>query len=665
MSRICLFLSCIFLSVGSFGQNLKKILKEADDMYNEGVYRTAAIHYQDALKLAPDDPLTNYKMGVCQLHSANKTKALAYLDKAYKSAPTVDPDVHYHLALANHYCLKFKEARKLYESYAAANKEDPEVAESVGKRLLECKYGEELVAHPVSAKIINLGKDINSKYDDYVPVIKADESEMVFTSQREGTTGGGKNENFDSYYEDIYISYQVNGAWTSAKNMGDPVNTDMEDASIGLSPDGSKLYIYRDDNNGDLFFSKLNGAVWSKPQPLKEVNTKYGELHCSISPDGNSLYFSSNRPGGFGGFDIYKITKNARGKWQEPQNLGPKVNTKYDEDAPFIHPDGTTLYFSSKGHTSMGRYDIFLTHFVSDAWSEPENLGYPINSPDDDIYFVLSADNRTGYFSSAKEDTYGEKDLYKIIMPREVLATEVATQKVSTNDPLVKKNLNLSIAQAPTVNPITVLKGTIRDAVTKQSLEATILLTDNGKNELMSEMQSNQTTGKYLVVLASGKNYGISVEKPGYMFHSENFDIHPSADYQEKVVDVELKKISVGTKIILKNIFFDFDKATLRHESTAELERLYAILSQTTIVIQISGHTDNKGTPEYNKSLSEKRAKAVVDYLVAKGIPASRLKYSGYGAEKPLAPNTKHDGSDNPEGRQLNRRTEFEIISEK
>jgi outer membrane protein OmpA-like peptidoglycan-associated protein/tetratricopeptide (TPR) repeat protein len=648
-----IFIFLFFLSVfSSHAQNLKKILKEADGLYEDRIYRTAALRYLDALQIDPNDPSTNYKMGVCQLHSANKTKALPYLEKAYKASPDLDPEIQYHLAKAFHYCSKFKEARKMYEAYAKANTQDPEVTEAITKNLLECKYGEELLAHPVSAKIINLGKEINSKYDDYVPVIKADESEMVFTSQREGTTGGGKNENFDSFYEDIYISYQINDKWTSAKNIGGPVNTDMEDASIGLSPDGGKLYIYRDDNNGDIFFSKLNGVVWSKPQPVKEINTKYSELHCSSTPDGNELYFSSNRPGGFGGFDIYRIAKNEKGRWQEPQNLGPKINTKYDEDAPFIHPDGTTLYFSSQGHTSMGRYDIFLTHLVNGTWKEPENMGYPINSPDDDIYFVLSANNRTGYFSSAKEDTYGEKDLYKIIMPREELNTVVATK-------------SLAIAQAPTINPITVLKGTVRDALTKQPLEANIELTDNSKNLLISEMQSNGTSGKYLIVLSSGKNYGISVEKPGYMFHSENFDIPISTNYQEKVVDIELKKISVGTKIILKNIFFDFDKATLRKESTAELERLYTIMVQSTIVIQISGHTDNKGSAEYNKSLSEKRAKAVVDYLVTKGIPASRMKFSGFGADKPIAPNAKPDGSDNPDGRQLNRRTEFEILSDK
>lgn len=665
MNKLALLWACVLFSFIGHSQNLKKILKEADALYEERIYRTAFIHYQDALKLDPTNTETQYKMGVCQLHSATKTKALPYLEKAYATNPTLDPEIQYNLAKAYHYCLKFKEAKKYYELFGKTNMADPEITESIKKRIAECTYGEQLIANPVSAQIINLGKEINSKYDDYVPVIKADESEIVFTSQREGTTGGGKNEAFDSFYEDIYISYQANGKWTEAKNIGGPINTDMEDASIGLSSDGYRLFIYRDDNEGDIFYSKLNGVVWSKPLPLKEVNTKYSELHCSVTPDGNTFYFSSNRPGGFGGFDIYKIAKNNKGKWQEPQNLGPKVNTKYDEDSPFIHPDGITLYFSSQGHTSMGRYDIFKTHQENGAWKEPENLGYPINSPDDDIYFVLSADNRTGYFSSAKDDTFGEKDLYKISMPHDVKATVATTQKMQVNDQLVKRDMSLQIAQAPTVNPITILKGTIRDALTKQAIEAKIVLTDNTKNEEISTLQSNATTGKYLVVLSSGKNYGIAVEKEGYMFHSENFDIPASTNYQEVVVDVDLKKVTVGTKIVLKNIFFDFDKATLRPESTAELERLYTLMSQTTIVIQISGHTDNKGAADYNKTLSSKRAKAVVDYLLAKGIPADRMKSSGFGAEKPIAPNMKSDGTDNPEGRQMNRRTEFEIVAAK
>lgn len=644
-------------------QSLKKIVKQADILFQEGNFKNAAIYYKDGLSIEPDNAYLNFKYGWCLLNSTFSRQSLPFLQKAYQLDQYVDDYVTYFLAQSLQLNLQFKEARRYYELFGKSHP-TPNETERVKKRLRECDYGEQLVAHPVTAQIQNMGKELNSKYGDYVPVIKADGSEIVFTSTREGTTGNSKSDDGE-FLEDIYISYNTEGKWTQAKNMGPPINTASNDASIGLSPDGNTMFFFRGENNGDVYYAKLTGAGWGSPKPFKEINTKYSELHCTITPDGNTLFFSSDRPGGYGGFDLYRITKDPKGRWKAPENLGPKVNTEENEDSPFIHPDGSTLYFSSKGHSTMGGYDIFKIHIQNGQWQQVENMGYPINSPEDDIYFVLSADKQTGYFSSAKEDTYGEKDLYKISMPKPVQLATAVSQSIESSAKPVKKELNLSIATAPTLNPITILKGTIRDAITKKPLEAKIFITDNSKNEQISETESNASTGSYLVILPSGKNYGITVNKDQYLFHSENFDIPSTTNYQEVVVDVDLKKVIVGTKIILKNIFFDFDKSTLRSESLPELERLLSVLRQTTIIIKISGHTDNLGKAEYNKSLSQQRAKAVVDYLTSKGIAKDRMSFEGYGFEKPIAANSKPDGSDNPEGRQLNRRTEFEIIGTK
>jgi outer membrane protein OmpA-like peptidoglycan-associated protein len=377
-----------------------------------------------------------------------------------------------------------------------------------------------------------------------------------------------------------------------------------------------------------------------------------------MTADGNTIFFSSNRPGGLGGLDIYVSSKDAKGNWGEAVNLGAPINTPYDDDAPFIHPDGQNLYFSSRGHAGMGGYDIYRCSMEGNGrWSQPENVGYPINTAGDDTYFVLSADNKHGYYASAKEGGLGEKDIYIISMPkRETLAAatgsaikverKIEVKNIPINQPAIKQ----------TAGSTTILKGYITDAFTKTPLEAEIVLVNNENSETISE-QVSDSVGFYKTVMLSGKNYGFSVQKEGYLFHSENYDIPASEGFQEVTLNVELKKVSVGSRIILRNIFFDFDKATLKKESTTELKKLLAIMNDVpNLKIEISGHTDSKGSADYNKKLSERRAKAVVDYLVAKGVSSDRLRYAGYGMDRPLVSN------DDETGRQLNRRTEFEII---
>ena len=509
----------------------------------------------------------------------------------------------------------------------------------------------------------SVGPEINSSYPDYGPVISADESVMMFTSRRDNTTGGGIAPDDQMYFEDVYISHNTDGKWSPATNMGKPVNTDNHDATVGLSADGQKLFIYLGNKGrGDLFECELKGIAWGKPESLKSnINTDSHEPSASLSADGNTLYFVSDRSGGFGSHDIYKCTWDAKKKkWSEAENLGPTINTPYSEQGAFIHPDGKTLYFSSKGHNTMGGYDIFKSIWddKKKKWSTPENIGYPINTADNDIDFVLSASGKHAYFASYKADGYGEKDIYMItfITPKNpILNTEdnlLASLTEPVRETVIAKQIEVPLAQ------VSILKGTIYDELTKQPLEGDIELVDNQLNQVIATFKSNSSTGKYLVTLPAGKNYGIAVKKEGYLFHSENFDIPAGSGYQEYVKDVPMKKIAVGSKIVLRNIFFDFDKATLRPESTAELERLMKFLTDIpSMKIEIGGHTDSKGADEYNMKLSSNRAQAVVDYLSAHGIEKGRLTAKGYGETKPMADNNTD------EGRQLNRRTEFEIKS--
>jgi outer membrane protein OmpA-like peptidoglycan-associated protein/tetratricopeptide (TPR) repeat protein len=675
----------LVISTSSFAQNVdftkenfkddKDGLKEAKKNIEKGdeLFSMATVFYKQALdpyylaaqKFNPNNALLNYKIGKCYLYSNYKLKSISFLEKALQLNPNVDPQAHYLLGKAYHLDMQWDKAIKEFQTFQQTLKGE-ELALLMGDvnvHISQCLTGKEMVKNPIRVFIDNVGAEVNSQYPDYGPVISADESVMLFTSRRPTSTGGKIDPEINEPFEDIYISTRKDGKWTTAVNMGKPINTDNHDANSGLSADGQKFLIYIGNNNGDLYESELKGDSWSKPDHMnKNINTDAHESSACYTPDGKSVYFVSDRPdGGLGDRDIYISKKDEKGKWGKAVNLGPTINTQYGEEGVFIHPDGRTLYFSSQGHKSMGGYDIFKSVYddKTKTWSTPENIGYPVNTPDDDVFFVTSASGKHGYYASFNANGYGEKDIYVVTflgaekpMIQNNEDNLLASQAAPVKETVIAPVMQIKEAQ------LTILKGVITDFLTKQPLEATIEIVDNLKNEIIASFTSNSATGKYLVSLPAGRNYGIAVKKDNYLFHSENFDIPNTAAYQEVVKDVALKNIAVGSKIILKNIFFDFDKATLRPESTNELERLTKLLTDVpTLKIEISGHTDSKGADDYNKTLSNNRAKAVLDYLVKAGIAAGRLTSVGYGEEQPIA------GNETDEGRQLNRRTEFKILS--
>lgn len=643
-------------------------LLQAEKVYglnDKGIWSLAIPHFEQAQEINPNNDTLNFKLGMCYLHSIYKRKALARFEHAYELNPLVNREIHYYLGRGYHLEENWDKAIYEYELFSRnlAGQEGMQKLIEVSKLKDECRNGKEFSTNPERVWVDNLGPEVNSKYAEYSPFITADESAMIFTSRRPNTTGGGVDPEDHRPFEDIYFAAKDSGRWQPAFNLGKPINTEDHDATAGMSPDGQTLFVYQGKRKGgDILQTKMDAGEYGKPEPLgKMINTDYRESSACLSYDGKQLYFVSEKPGGIGGLDIYVTNWDVKkNKWAEPVNIGPVLNTKYDEDAVFMHPDGVTMYFSSKGHNTMGGYDIFFTKLVDGRWTRPKNVGWPINSADDDVFFVVSGSGRHGYYASEKKDGYGEKDLYRI--------TFLGPPKVpllNTEDNLLASaDLSATVAEKvvePKVNVrsnLALLKGVVLDKETGQPIRAQVELIDNETGEVVSTFFSDSKTGKYLVSLPAGKNYGISISVDNYLFHSENFVIPDSSGYREVTKTIELPKVAIGGSIVLNNIFFDFDKSTLRMESTSELGRLVELMKDyKSMRIEISGHTDSKGSDSYNQKLSESRAKVVVDYLTDKGVKLNRMVFKGYGETMPVGTN------DTDEGRQLNRRTEFKILS--
>lgn len=660
-----------------------KHFEEGDALFNAYIpdYRKAADEYLIAYKFNPLSADLNYKIGLCY-YNFDKFKMKKYFLDAYKLKPTVAPDVMYFIGIAYHIESDWNNAIDYYNKAALSSdnvrldvhavrlgQQPPVVRTEAYKKVQECKSGIELQKHKARVWIDNLGDKINSEFPDFAPVISADEAVMFYTSRRpeEKMSPDGTG-----YFEDIYQSTRVDGNWTKGVNSGEPLNIKgQHDATIGLSPDGHTLFIYTDKKgNGDIFQSSDEAGSWDKPEQMyKTINTDFHEPDASLTFDGKRLYFTSNKDGGFGGHDIYYCDWDAeKERWGDAVNAGETLNTPYRERSVFIHPDGETMYFSSDGHNTMGGFDVFYSKLVSGVWQKPVNLGPPLNTPDHDIGLVVAGNGRFGYLSSYREGGYGEKDIY--------LITFLGPEKppvLSNEDNLIAsiaKPIKEKIKEPTLVvegSNMAILTGIIRDEKTKLPLQAQIVLVDNEKNEIIAEFMSDANTGKYLVSLPAGKNYGIAVKKDGYLFHSENFVIPEASGFKQYKKDVDLKKVEVGQKIVLRNIFYDYAKYSLRDESINELERLIELLNNNpTMRIELSGHTDSRGSTTDNQVLSQNRAKSVVDYLVGHGIDKSRLEFAGYGESQLLISDSEisklKSKTEKEDAHQQNRRTEFKIL---
>ncbi len=641
------FLTFIFLITLFTGnaqnnpQKAKKLLKEALAYIKSDEIDGALPILEEAYENEQNNPELNYQFGVVLVMLKHEIRAIKPLESA-KAANYSNPDLEYYLGVAYHVNHKFDKAEASLNKFKANAGEPSEETsfkiQDANRRIEMCKNGKELIKTPEKVIIKNLGPKINTKYPEYTPVISADEYTLLFISRHENTTGGQKDkDNNNHFMEDIYISTkETDTTWSAPKHVSTAINTEDHEGVAGLSPDGQKMFIYKSvkstHKSGDLYYSLLKGNEWSKPISMgPNVNSPDFEPSISVTSDEKMIFFTSNRKGGFGGTDIYVSKLLPTGVYGPARNLGSKINTKYDEDAPFIHADGKTLYFSSQGHNSMGGYDIFyctINPETGDIITEPSNIGYPINTADDDIFFVWSADGKRAYFSSEREGGYGDKDIY-------VLERDQSDAK------------------------LVVLKGVILSKESEEPIAGSITVVDIATQQIVGIYNSNSSSGKYTVILPAGKNYAVSVEAPHYLFYSKNIDIPQLNEYREFKDTIKLEPIKVGSSIVLRNVFFDYNKASLRPESESELARVVKIMKlNPTLKIQIAGHTDSDGNDDYNLKLSENRSKSVVDYLVTKGVAITRLTNKGFGETVPIAPN------DTPENKQLNRRTEFKIINE-
>lgn len=644
-------------------------LAEGDRLYGLGkvAYKRDAIpYYLKVWDYNPNNAQLNYKLGLCYLLTPENHKSSEYLERAYALDPNVSALIHFNLGRAYHLNSQFETATKYYKEFI--RKTDPELLQQFSREVADpalyiqqCQNAAVLTeGSPQRIVVENLGKTVNTRFAEHSPVINADESVLYYTARTDDATGGLQ---MGEYYEDVYVVHKINGVWQKPQNIGVPINTKEHDATVGISADGQTLILFKGSTgNGDLYISQLKGDKWSNPKPLSnDINTKYHESSASMSADGKMLFFSSDKKtDNLGQHDIYVATLNDKGEWADPVNLGKNINTSEDEIAPFIHPDGRTLYFSSKGHNSIGGYDIFKS--VRDAqgnWSIPVNMGITVNSPDDDVFMVISANGKRGYFATENSSGYGSLDLcvLRFLGPEKPLLESTEEILIASLD---KSIAGKSRDKGPAIDQVrlTIVKGVVKDALSNEPLEASIEIVDNARGEVISTLSSNAKTGDFLLTLPSGKNYGIAVKREEYLFHSENFDIPEARTYQELEKDITLYNMNPGSKIVLRNIFFNSGKSELLRESDTELDRLYQILrDHPTLKVEISGHTDNVGSQDYNLKLSENRAKAVVDYLTAKGIPSNQLTYKGYAYSQPIAPNN------NDENRALNRRVEFKILA--
>lgn len=499
--------------------------------------------------------------------------------------------------------------------------------------LQACSFALRQIANPVPFAPVNMGDSINSRFDDYVNAITADEATLYLTRKKMNTSGPfDQNQDFE---EDFYLSSRHGAIWAMAKPLGAPVNTFGNEGALTISPDGQYLFFAacgRDDGYGscDLYWAKRTNDRWSLPQNLGPVvNSPQWDSQPTFSSDGKTLCFASKRPGGKGSSDIWKSMLQADGQWGIPLNVGGSINTPAEEMSPFIHPDGQTFYFSSKGHPGMGGLDLFYARKTEDGnWDEPVNLGFPINTHANEISFIVNARGDLGYISSDLPGGEGGHDIYEFPLYPEA-------QPVLTS----------------------YLKGVVFDRASGEKLDAKFELIDIGTSDTWVESISNPVTGEFLLVLPSGKNFALNVSKEGYLFFSENISLMGEhSSLKPRVMNIPLKKIQLGESVVLKNIFFDTGHYILKEESTTELNKLIEYLKKNSgLKIEISGHTDSVGTLQYNQELSENRAKAVYEYLIRSGIGPERLTFKGYGPTKPVGPN------DTEQGRANNRRTEFKI----
>ncbi len=631
---LLLIFHSIFLISYSQWYDPEKVNKKAGDMYAAAFDNADNNHYKDAIQKIHEALLTDPRFVDAYLSlggiyaNLKKYDSSVYffekgilLDSVYSSTYFLP----YSISLAG--TGQFEKALKTINVFLQNDKLNPSSIKAGNYRKSVYEFAIDYAKkHPSNNYVFapkNLGDSVNSVYPEYYPSVTIDGSKFIFT----------RRTNSD---EDFYECTMIDGKWQTAKPLSGKVNTNFNEGAQNISQDGQWIIFtgcnYPEGQGScDLYISYKTNTGWSEAENLGPiVNTDFWESAPSLSPDKRDLYFSSNQAGGYGGKDIWVSHRNEKGKWGRPENLGPVVNTDGDEGCSFMYADNQTLFFNSNGHKGYGATDLFFTKKQSDtAWAEPMNLGYPVNTIDDEGSMIVSADGKTAYYASEGNDSRGSLDIYSFELREDI--------------------------QPPRTLWV---KGKVFDSKTNEGLPSSVELTDIINRQMISKVQTDEE-GNYLTTLPVGKDYAFNVNRKGYLFFSENYDLSGNKIDSVFTADIPLQPIEAGASIVLKNIFFDSKKTELKPESMGELNSVIKLMAENPkLKILISGHTDNIGKPQDNTTLSNNRALSVINYLLAsRQIAKDRLQYKGFGETKPIADNKTEDG------RAKNRRTEMSVLS--
>jgi outer membrane protein OmpA-like peptidoglycan-associated protein/tetratricopeptide (TPR) repeat protein len=633
------------LPPGSYSSTNKKAVKYFEDSKKMFQIRKDADAEKLIKKAIEEDPqfIEAHSAYADFLMGNNRVKeAIPLYEKAIQLNPKIFIDNNFYLGGAYLHEAQYEKAIPCFEIILKTERINPDLKDEAARFLKNAKFGADAIKHPQPFKLVNVGAGINTAEFEYFPALTADGNTFLFTRnirEGEGVTAPRQ--------EDFYVSKKVNSVWQTA-NPITSVNTLGNEGAPSLSADGEIMFFAScmemtgdygsSDRKGygscDIFYAQKINGKWTKPRNAgSTINTKNWETQPSFSSDGKTLYFIRGivTRDGIKNPDIYSSTIGDDGKFTEPVKLSDNINTPEGEESVFIHPDNQTLYFSSEGHPGMGGLDIFISKKQADGtWGKAVNLGYPINTFTDENSLLVDANGKLAYYASEREGGFGGLDIYQFELPESVRPEK-----------------------------ITYVKGLTYNAKTKVPVDASFELIDLETQQSVTSAYSN-SAGEFLVTLTSNHNYLVNVSKPGFLFYSDNFSLKDKvADYNKPYqLQIPLQPIDTGI-IELKNIFFDVNKADLKAESKAELQKIIAFLkANPTLKVEFSGHTDNSGDKVFNKTLSNNRAKAIYDYVIEKGsILAANLSYKGYGDTKPKAPN------DSPENKAKNRRTELKVLA--
>ena len=609
-----------------------ELYTEADNFRVRGQFSQAIGLLNEAIKKDREFVEAYYRLGIIYMTLKDFPQAIRNLEKGLSLTDDLRKQKIFWYDLGESYFTvgEYDKAENILSDFLKAENQNRAKIERAKLLMTNIRFARDNQDKASAYRQRAMSDTVNAFVMQYFPVLTADQQQLIFTRRM----GGGPSDD-----EDLVISKRdARGRWLAPESISKNINSDLNEGTSTISADGRKLIFTscvgrQGYGSCDLYESVRIGQEWTKPKNLgPNVNSSEWESQPSLSADGRTLYFISDRRGGMGRRDIWVSLLNEKGDWSKAKNIGKPINTLYDEISPFIHVNNRVLYFASNGLVGFGGYDLFFSEKDSAGrWTDPKNIGSPINNHEDQFSLFITADGKRGYYSheEVKDAGYTVSEIYEIDIPEE-------------NQIRYKSNY---------------VKGVVRDKQTREPLAASIELINLRTNEIESLVSSDSVSGNYLMVLTQGAEYALYVNKRGYLFRSLNFNYSERKDYEPIVLDIDLEKASEGTTAILENIFFDLDKYDLKDKSVTELQKIVRFLKENPgLKVEVSGHTDNSGAETYNLQLSERRARAVYDYLVANGISSDRLQLRGYGAGKPIADNNTE------EGKQKNRRIEFKLI---